>query len=106
MTVLPTTWVFKIKRFPDGRLRKFKGRICARGDKQIEGIHYTEKYAPVVAWSTVRMMLCMSIQMGWHTRQVDISNAFIQSKMKDKVYLELPAGFEPETEGKSREDTV
>ena len=56
-TVLPGTWAMKIKRYPDGRLRKFKARFCTRGDKQIEGIHYTDKYAPVVAWSMVMMML-------------------------------------------------
>jgi hypothetical protein len=27
--VLPSTWAFKIKRFPDGMLRKFTGRFCA-----------------------------------------------------------------------------
>ena len=27
--VIPGTWALKIKRYPDGRLRKFKGRFCA-----------------------------------------------------------------------------
>jgi hypothetical protein len=30
--VLPSTWAFKIKRYPDGRVKKFKARFCARGD--------------------------------------------------------------------------
>ena len=34
--VLPSTWVFRIKRFPDGRKRKYKARFCVRGDRQIE----------------------------------------------------------------------
>ena len=32
MNVLPGTWAFKCKRYPDGRIKKFKGRFCARGD--------------------------------------------------------------------------
>ena len=48
--ILPSTWDFKIKRYPDGRLRKFKAQFCARGDRQVEGIYYVEKYAPVVSW--------------------------------------------------------
>ena len=32
----PGTWVVRIKRFSDGRLRNFKGRFCDRGDRQIE----------------------------------------------------------------------
>ena len=100
VTTLPSTWAFKIKRYPDGCLRKFKARFCARGDKQVEGVHYTDKYAPVVAWSTVRMMLCLSLHLNLQTRQVDFSNAFVQSTLKEDVYLEPPARFEPENERK------
>ena len=32
MNVLLGTWAFKCKRYPDGRIEKFKGRFCARGD--------------------------------------------------------------------------
>ncbi|KAL7529439.1 hypothetical protein ACHAXR_002969 [Thalassiosira sp. AJA248-18] len=28
MHVLPSTWAFKIKRFPDGLIKKFKSRFC------------------------------------------------------------------------------
>jgi hypothetical protein len=48
MNVLPSTWVFKIKRYPDGHVKKFKARICAQGDRQKEGIDYFETWAPVV----------------------------------------------------------
>ena len=42
------TWAFKCKRFPDGLIKKFKARFCARGDMQLEGIDFFETYAPVV----------------------------------------------------------
>ena len=63
--LLPSTWVFKIKRYPDGRLRKHKARFCCQGDKQIEGVDYFESYAPVVSWSTVCMVMNIAIQRGW-----------------------------------------
>jgi hypothetical protein len=31
---LPSTWAFKVKRYPDGTVMKFKGRFCARGDNK------------------------------------------------------------------------
>jgi hypothetical protein len=75
--VIPTMWVFKIKRFPDGRVRRFKARLVVRGDFQVEGEDYDEKYAPVVPWSTVRLMLSIAASQGLATRQVDFSNAFV-----------------------------
>ena len=32
--ILAGTWVFRLKRFPSGLLRKVKARFCARGDLQ------------------------------------------------------------------------
>ena len=31
--IIPSTWAYKIKKFSDGRLRKFKGRFVVRVDK-------------------------------------------------------------------------
>ncbi len=28
-SILPSTWAFKVKRYPDGSVKKFKGRFCA-----------------------------------------------------------------------------
>ena len=96
MNVLPGTWAMRIKRYPDGRKKKVKARWCARGDRQIEGVDYHEKYAPVVSWTTVRLLLSLSIQQGWATKQADFSNAFVQATLKEDVYMELPQMFEAE----------
>jgi hypothetical protein len=34
--VIPGAWIW-IKRFPDGRLNKFKARFCVRGDSHGKG---------------------------------------------------------------------
>jgi hypothetical protein len=91
--VLPLTWVLRVKRYPDGRFRKFKARLCVRGDKQVEGVDYFEKYAPVVQWSTVRMMLCLSATQGLKSRQVDFTNAFVQADLKEDIYVKCPEGY-------------
>ena len=50
MHVLPSTWAFRCKRYPDDLIRKLKARFCVRGDRQIEGVDYFETFAPVVQW--------------------------------------------------------
>jgi hypothetical protein len=48
MHVLPSTWAFKCKHFPDGIIHKLKARFCTRGDRPIEGLDFFETVAPVV----------------------------------------------------------
>jgi hypothetical protein len=48
MNVLPSTWAFRCKRYPDGMIKKLKPRLCARGYQELEGVDYFETYAPVV----------------------------------------------------------
>ena len=71
MNVLPGTWAFKIKRYPDGLVKKLKARFCARGDRQIEGVDFFDTFAPVVNWTTVRLLLILTAQLGLATKQVD-----------------------------------
>lgn len=100
--LVPGTWAFKVKRFPDGRFRKFKARFCVRGDKQIEGVDFFRTYAPVVQWITVRMMLIVSASLDLKTLQVDYSNAFAQAFLEENIYVRLPQGCT----GKYGSDTV
>ena len=32
--IVPATWTFRCKRFPDGRIKKHKARFCVRGNLQ------------------------------------------------------------------------
>jgi hypothetical protein len=108
MNIIPSTWAFRCKRFPDGLVRKLKSRFCARGDKQIEGVDFFETYAPVVNWQTVRLMLVMSLLMGLSTSQVDYTAAFVhadidkdpnwdnmteEERKRSGVYINMPRGF-------------
>jgi hypothetical protein len=79
--LLPSTWALKIKRYPDGCMRKNKARFCVRGDKQIAGVNYFESYAPVASWSMVQMVMNLAVQQGWATPQVNFSNAFVQAEL-------------------------
>ena len=97
-SVLPSTWTFKRKRFPDGRIRKYKARFCVRGDKQVIGVDVFDTYAPVVQWSSVRLCFILSTILKLASRQVDYTNAFVQAYVKTIMYVELPKGFDAPTD--------
>ena len=96
MHVIDGTWAFKIKRFPDGLIKKFKARFCARGDQQLEGVDYFETYAPVVQWTTVRLMLVLEVLLGLKSKQGDVTAAFLHAPIEEgaTVYVDMPKGFE------------
>jgi hypothetical protein len=96
--ILPSQWVFRRKRTPDGTVKSHKGRTVARGDLE-QGVFQT--YAPVVAWSTVRLFLILSLILGWYTCSIDFSSAFVQASLEKSVWLHIPRGFQSNREGKT-----
>ncbi len=109
MKVLPSTWTFRAKLFPSGLLRKLKARFCMGGHKQVAGRDYfINTFAPVVSWTTVRLMLILTAQYGLATRQVDYTAAFVHADINKPpnydsltpeeqercgVFVEMPRGF-------------
>ena len=95
MNVIDSTWAFKIKRYPSGLIKKFKARFCARGDQQLEGVDFFETYAPVVQWTTVRLMLILEVLLDLKSKQGDVTAAFLHAEIPEgqNIYVQMPRGF-------------
>jgi hypothetical protein len=64
------------------------------GSKKIQGIDYTESFAPVVQWSTICMVNTLAAMHNLKGKQIDFTQAFPQEKSKEEIYLRFPTGFE------------
>ena len=77
--------------------RSLKLAFCARGDQQRKGIDYFETYAPVVQWTTVRLMLILEVEvlLKLKSKQGDITAAFLHAEVPEgqNIYVEMPHGF-------------
>ena len=93
MKVLKVTWAFKLKRTPDWVAYRYCSRFCVRGNQQEYGINYFETFAPVIQWSTIRLLLILILTNNWKTRVIDYTNAFPQANIDTDIYVELPALF-------------
>ena len=95
MSVLFSTWLFECKQFPDGLIKKIKAGFCARGDHQIEGVDYSEIYAPVVMRTTICLMLILECLLDLESKQGDVNCAFLHAYIleEEEVYLYMPWGF-------------
>eukprot|EP00804_Cyclotella_cryptica_P018088 CCRYP_017613-RA/>CCRYP_017613-RA protein AED:0.31 eAED:0.29 QI:0/0/0/1/0/0.5/2/0/495 len=96
MHVLPSTWAFCIKRFPNGLVKKFKARFCVCGDCQKEGVDFWETWPPVVQWSTVRLMMTLAAKLDLCSALADITAAFIHADLEpgEQIFVRQPTGFQ------------
>ena len=86
--VTPNQWVFRIKRTSDGDFKKFKARICLRGDLQEDD--GTSNYSPVVAWSTVRSFLVISHIRNWVTSSISPpTTRFVSTNLETSMQSKL-----------------
>lgn len=91
--VIGSTWKFKIKTDSSGNPIKYKARLVAQGFAQRYGLDYYETYSPVVKRKSIRLMLALGIEKGWNCEHVDVISAYINSEIKEEIYLEQPEGF-------------
>ncbi|MCO5578862.1 hypothetical protein L7F22_032709 [Adiantum nelumboides] len=75
-------WVFKIKRGSDGEILKYKARLVAKGYSQIEGVDFTDTFAPVASIGSIRTLLAYGNAMGWDIHQMDVKTAFYMEKYR------------------------
>ena len=54
--VVGCKWVYKVKRGANGEIERFKSRLVAQGFSQTEGVDFTEVYAPVARFPTIRTL--------------------------------------------------
>ncbi len=87
-------WVFKEKRDETGNVIKYKARLVAKGYTQIEGIDYSQTYAPVVKMTTIHTLQAIAALDGYNMTQADVQTAYLNSNMNELIYMEQPQGFE------------
>ena len=91
--VLPTTVRYKVKINSEGKVDKLKCRIAVRGDLQ-QSINDTDLWSGVVNTKTVKIFLCRAAKLKKQVIQIDFVGAFLQARVKQRLFVTLPAEFE------------
>lgn len=82
------------KRGAKGAVEQHKGRLVARGDTQQYGVDYTDVWAPVARYASLRTLLAQCAAAGLRLGQVDIDTAFLNVPVEEEIYIIQPAGYE------------
>ncbi|KAI7932968.1 hypothetical protein MJO28_017896 [Puccinia striiformis f. sp. tritici] len=91
--LLNTVWIFRRKFDQHGNLTKFKARLCAAGNFQVQGENYAKTYAPTGRPTVLRTLIAMGFAKGLQIHQMDVKNAFLNGKLEEVIYLRAPAGL-------------
>jgi len=86
-------WLFRSK--DDGR---YKARLVAKGYSQREGLDYTETFAPVAKFNSLRSLLALVCENDWELEGMDVKTAFLHSDLEETVYMEIPEGLHTEVQ--------
>lgn len=86
-------WIFKTKLNEKGEVEKYKARLVEKGYSQRKGVDYTEVFAPVARWDTIRMVIALAAQKGWNIYQLDVKSAFLHGELSEAVFVEQPQGY-------------
>ncbi|KAK8600793.1 hypothetical protein V6N12_050641 [Hibiscus sabdariffa] len=83
-------WVFKKKTDMDGNVQTYKGRLVAKGFRQIHGSDYNGTFSPVAMFKSIRILLAIAAFHDYEIWQMDIKTAFLNGKHEEDVYMTQP----------------
>jgi len=93
-TIIGTKWVFRNKLDEQRTVTRNKARLVVQGYNQEEGIDYEETFALVVRIEAIRILIAFAAHMEFKLYQMDVKSAFLNSYLKEEVYVMQPLGFE------------
>ncbi|SCZ87233.1 BZ3500_MvSof-1268-A1-R1_C159g00810 [Microbotryum saponariae] len=93
-TIVTSKFVWKTKRNASGEVTGRKARLVAQGNRQRDGIDFSETFAPVARFSSIRCLLALAAANGYHVHQADIDKAYLHGELDHDIWMTTPRGFD------------
>ena len=91
-SALGCKWVFALRPDSSGTLTRFKARLVARGDLQLDHeFHVT--FAPVAKFCSLKILLSIAAFHDLEIDQGDFDSAFVNGLLDEEIYMSQPPGF-------------
>ncbi|CAI7795101.1 unnamed protein product [Closterium sp. NIES-54] len=93
VNVMKNRWVLTTKYHVDDTVERENARLVVKGFTQVYGADYDETFAPVGSYVTLRIFLSIVAVLNLNLMQLDMKNAFLQSKLDRVLYMSQPDYF-------------
>ncbi|CAI7733750.1 unnamed protein product [Closterium sp. NIES-53] len=93
VNIMKNRWVLTTKYHINDTVEREKARVVVKGFTQVYGTDYDEMYAPVSSYVTLRIFLSIVAVLDLSLMQLDMKNAFLQSKLDRVLYMHQPDYF-------------
>jgi len=80
--VIGAKWVFRNKLDDTGKVTRNKARLVCKGYAQVEGIDYSETFAPVARMEAIRLILAYASSKQIKVYQMDVKSAFLNGDLQ------------------------
>ncbi|CAI7750795.1 unnamed protein product [Closterium sp. NIES-54] len=104
VNIMKSWWVLTTKYRLDDTVEREKARLVVKGFTQVCCADYDETYSPVSNYVTLRIFLSIVAVFDLNLMQLDMKNAFLQSKLDMVLYMYKPDYFDDGTGRKSQVD--
>ncbi|CAI7780716.1 unnamed protein product [Closterium sp. NIES-54] len=94
VSIMKNRWVLKTKYRIDDTVERKKARLVVKGFSQVFGADYDETYSPMSSYVTLRIFLSIVAVLDLNMMQLDMKNAFLQSKLGRVLYMYQPDYFD------------
>ncbi|CAI7750447.1 unnamed protein product [Closterium sp. NIES-53] len=93
VNIMKNRWVLTTKYHVDDTVEREKARLVVKGFTQVYGADYDETFAPVGSYVPLRIFLSTAAVLNLNLMQLDMKNAFLQSKLDWVLYMSQPDYF-------------
>ena len=91
--LISSRWGLRPKFTRTSNIGRRKARVVVRDFKQEAQLNYFDTFTLVLRYTTLRVLLSKVVVDDLKADRIDINNVFVNSELKEEVYIEVPQYF-------------
>ena len=76
-------WVYRNKVVIDSSENKYKAILVSKCFSQVQGVYYTDTFAPVANMDSIRLVLAIVASKHWEVHHMDVKSDFIHGDLHE-----------------------